>query len=96
MHDHDKQIPIWFFIGALLALYGLLIAAYGLFSWGEPAPPKMPEEIYRLHAPVWWGAGLAALGIFYVIRFWPSKPESLTGKVKEHGPEAAPLARKQG
>jgi len=88
MHDHEKQIPIWFFIGTLLAVYGLLIGGYGLFTWGSPPPPKMPEQIYKLHAPVWWGFMLAALGLFYVIRFWPSKPESLTGRLPEH--EAAP------
>jgi hypothetical protein len=43
----------------------------------------MPEEIFKLHAPAWWGSLVAALGIFYVVRFWPSKPESLTGKIEE-------------
>ncbi len=81
--EHDKQIPIWFFIGVLLAIYGLLIAGYGLVAWNSPAPAGMPEEIHKLHAPVWWGLLLAALGLFYVVRFWPSKAESLTGKLDE-------------
>ena len=83
MHDHDKQIPIWFFIGALLAIYGLIIAAYALLTLTEPPPPTMPEQIYKLHAPIWWGLLLACLGFFYVVRFWPSKPESLTGRIKD-------------
>jgi heme/copper-type cytochrome/quinol oxidase subunit 3 len=83
MHDHDKQIPIWFFIGALLAVYGLIIAGYALLTLHQPPPPNMPEEIYKLHAPIWWGVLLACLGIFYVVRFWPSKPESLTGRVED-------------
>ncbi len=86
MQEHDKQIPIWFFIGALLAVYGLLIAGYGLATWNSPPPPKMPEQIYKLHAPAWWGLMLAILGIFYVVKFWPSKPESLTGKLDSPPP----------
>jgi FtsH-binding integral membrane protein len=83
MHDQQKQIPIWFFIGALLALYGLIIAGYGAVTWNHPPPPNMPEKIYKLHAPVWWGVMMAALGLFYLVKFWPSKPESLTGKLEE-------------
>jgi len=92
MHEHEKQIPIWFFIGALLALYGSIIAGYGVVSWGAPPPPAMQESIARLHAPVWWGILMTLLGLFYVVKFWPSKPESLTGKLEEPG--TAPPERK--
>lgn len=78
-----RQIPIWFFIGALLGLYGAMISGYGLVCWSEPPPPAMPPEIYALHANVWWGALMVLLGLFYVVKFWPSKSESLTGKLDE-------------
>jgi len=86
MHDHDKQIPIWFFIGGLLALYGVLIVAAGIYEWVHPPPPEKMVKLWNLHADVWWGALLAVFGIFYVVKFWPSKPESLTGKLEQ--PEA--------
>lgn len=78
-----RQIPIWLFIGALLAVYGVMIAGYGVIAWSEPPPAAMPPEIYNLHANVWWGGLMVILGLFYVIKFWPSKPESLTGKLDE-------------
>ena len=77
---HEKQIPIWFFIGALLALYGLIISIYSLITWNHPPPPSMVPEIYKLHAGAWWGALMALLGLFYVIRFRPREGEGLTGK----------------
>ncbi len=81
MHDHDKQIPIWFFIGALLALYGVLIFGASIYGWLNPPPPDKTVKLWDLHAGVWWGALLTILGLVYVVRFWPSKPESLTGKL---------------
>ncbi len=87
MHDHEKQIPIWFFIGALLALYGLLIGASGIYGWVHPPPPEKMVKLWYLHADVWWGALLCAFGLVYVVKFWPSKEESLTGKVEKSAPE---------
>lgn len=81
MQDHEKQIPIWFFIGALLALYGVLIFGASIYGWLNPPPPEKMVKLWHLHAGVWWGALLAIVGLVYVVRFWPSKPESLTGKL---------------
>ena len=86
MHDtHDKQIPIWFFIGALLAVYGVIITAAGVYEWVNPPPPDKMVKLWSYHADVWWGILLTIFGLVYVIRFWPSKPESLTGKLTENG-----------
>jgi hypothetical protein len=78
MHEHEKQIPIWFFIGAVLAVYGVLILASGLYSWVHP--PERKVALWEYHADVWWGALLMALGSVYLVRFWPREGESLTGR----------------
>ncbi len=69
---HGSRISIWFFIGVLLIVYGLMIAASGVFEWvtGNYAPGV---ELARLHMPVWWGGLLGALGLFYVLKFRPRK-----------------------
>ncbi len=67
----SREISIWFFIGVLLSIYGLLIAGYGVFELitGHTAEVRLAY----LHAPVWWGAFMLALGAFYSIRFAPGK-----------------------
>ena len=60
-------IPVWFFVGVLLAIYGVLIFASGLAEWAHPPSHVLAE----LHAPVWWGGLLAVIGVIYVVSFWP-------------------------
>lgn len=67
---HHKEIPIWFFIGSLLAVYGLLILGYGLFALGEAA--STTTVLANLHADIWWGALLLIIGVIYCVKFKPS------------------------
>jgi hypothetical protein len=67
---HGSGIPIWFFIGVLLAIYGAMIFGYGIYEWTTGMYP-LGVQLTGLHTPVWWGALLAALGLFYVIKFRP-------------------------
>jgi hypothetical protein len=62
-------IPVWFFAGLLLALYGVLICGSGIWEWSRPSHTVLGE----LHAPVWWGALLALIGTGYCIAFWPKR-----------------------
>ena len=78
MHDHEKQIPIWFFIGVILAVYGALITVSGIY--GLIHPPEHKVILWEWHADIWWGALVFLFGLGYVIRFWPSEKESLTGR----------------
>ncbi len=68
---HSGHISIWFFIGVLLTIYGVLILGYGLSELviGQTANVILAN----LHAPVWWGALLLALGLFYGLRFRPGR-----------------------
>jgi hypothetical protein len=67
----DSGISIWFFIGVLLALYGALILAYGLYELASGQTANV--VLANLHAPVWWGGALLALGLFYGVRFRPGR-----------------------
>jgi hypothetical protein len=66
---HSSGISIWFFIGVLLSVYGALIFGYGLFELATHQTANV--VLANLHAPVWWGAVLLALGLFYSFRFRP-------------------------
>jgi hypothetical protein len=68
---HSSSISIWFFIGVLLTVYGVLITGYGLF---EVITHHTSNVILaNLHAPIWWGGIMLALGLFYGLRFRPGK-----------------------
>ncbi|MCU1269140.1 MAG: hypothetical protein JWN74_434 [Acidobacteriaceae bacterium] len=69
MSEKHHIIPVWFFVGVLLLVYGVLIFISGLAEWSHPPDVVLAE----LHAPVWWGALLIALGTVYVLMFWPRK-----------------------
>lgn len=64
-------ISIWFFIGVLLTIYGVIIFATGLYELSNP--PAHAVVLSNLHAGVWWGAVLLVIGLFYFIRFFPRK-----------------------
>jgi hypothetical protein len=73
MHEHDKQIPIWFFIGILLGVYGLLILGTGIHGWMNPPPKEAQVALWSYHADVWWGALLAITGAIYTAKFRPGR-----------------------
>jgi hypothetical protein len=68
---HGSGIPIWFFIGVLLLVYGLMILGYGVFE--AVIGPLAPVELNHLHTPIWWGAILTVIGLGYVVKFRPGR-----------------------
>jgi hypothetical protein len=66
---HRAMIPVWFFVGLLLGIYGLLILASGIAEWSHPPATVLAE----LHVPVWWGALLTAVGGVYVSVYRPRR-----------------------
>ena len=71
MSDKKHFISIWFFIGVLLAIYGVLIFGAGLWELFYPTASQVAMRY--LHAGVWWGLLLIAIGGFYCLRFRPGR-----------------------
>jgi len=70
MSDKPQHtITIWFFVGVLFAVYGVLILGAGIYGLFDPPDVEMKE----LHLSLWWGALLLAVGAFYTIRFRPRR-----------------------
>lgn len=69
MSEKHHIIPVWFFVGVLFLVYGILIFASGLAEWSHPPDTALAE----LHAPVWWGGLLIAVGAVYCIGFRPGR-----------------------
>jgi hypothetical protein len=67
--EKHQMIPVWFFTGVLLLIYGILILASGLAEWSSPPDTALAN----LHAPVWWGGLMTLVGLFYTLTFRPRK-----------------------
>jgi hypothetical protein len=69
-HKPDRHmIPVWFFVGVLLLLYGVMIFMKGIFEWSNP-----PDTILsNLHPTFWWGILLIILGGIFTLTHRPWK-----------------------
>jgi hypothetical protein len=65
------MISIWFFIGCLLTIYGLLIFYAGLRGFSDVS--AQGEALQQLHLPLWWGIVMTGLGIAYLVHFRPRR-----------------------
>jgi hypothetical protein len=66
------MVSIWFFIGISLAVNGALILGAGIYQ--VVFPPANPGIVlFNLHANVWWGAVLLAIGLLYSFKFAPKR-----------------------
>jgi len=66
-HHHHQMLSVWFFIGVLLLIYGLIILTVSLMEYSHPAPVVLAGY----HLNVWAGVVLTLFGLFYTIRFRP-------------------------
>lgn len=64
-----RIIPVWFFVGVLLSIYGLIILATGISEFSNPPATVLSN----LHPAIWWGVLLMAIGGIYVYLHWPRK-----------------------
>lgn len=67
MHTRKNMLPVWFFIGILFTIYGVVILTSGLREWSHPPAAVLAQY----HPAVWGGTLLLIIGSFYVLRFWP-------------------------
>ena len=65
------SLSIWFFIVLSLAVNGAVIFARGIYELMYP--PEVQVVLSNLHANIWWGGVLLVLGLFFSLRFSPSR-----------------------
>lgn len=73
MSHEEHSFSIWYVIGLLVGVYGILILGAGL--WELKFPPEVPLVLAQLHAGIWWGLLLIFIGGFYAYFFAPKKRE---------------------
>jgi hypothetical protein len=70
--DEHKPVPIWFFVGMLLLVYGIIITTEGVYNL-FPGHANPDLALQWLHADLWWGIVLTVLGSFYASHYFPSR-----------------------
>jgi len=77
--DEEHGLSIWFFVGVMLTIYGIiiLIANIPAFSSTIQSPHVVLE---RLHAGLWWSILLILLGALFLYLHWPGKHSTLDDK----------------
>ena len=67
------RLSIWFFVGVMTLLYGVVLLPYGAWAWFTRH--EAGTVLHELHPTFWWGLLLTAFGAFYAIRFRPRQGE---------------------
>ena len=62
-----KTFEVWFYIGALLGFYGILLTAAGVYQWAHPPATVLAAK----HATFWAGVALLLVGGAYTSIYWP-------------------------
>jgi len=62
--NRKKMLDIWFFVGLILLIYGLIIALTGVYYIFGPKPTTSLGET---NPCLWWGGVLIGGGIFFQI-----------------------------
>ncbi len=66
-------VAVWFFIGVLLDIYGVLILGSGIYDLVRPSEYQV--RMAYLHAGIWWGLLVLVMGLIYTVRFAPKSGE---------------------
>jgi predicted membrane channel-forming protein YqfA (hemolysin III family) len=77
MGRKKKMMPVWFFIGVLLVIYGviILITAIGDLS------SRSTVVLAQYHPGIWGGSLLIVIGCVYTFHFWPRNREEKSRSV---------------
>lgn len=68
----NKGISIWFFIGTLLFIYGVIITAANVYEYFAPSVSNT-VVLKEINFGIWWGILLLIIGAGYFIYFRPWK-----------------------
>ena len=68
-HQHREMLAVWFFIGVLLLIYGVIILFIGIRDYHHPASVVLS----KYHGNLWAGGILLSLGSVYTIAYRPKK-----------------------
>jgi len=69
MRACHHMLPVWFFIGLLLTMYGVIILITSIVDWSQSSQAILAQY----HPGLWGGILLLLIGSFYVLKFRPRR-----------------------
>lgn len=64
-----EALSIWFFVGVMTLLYGLVLLPYGAYAW--LGHHEASTVLHQLHPTFWWGLLLTIFGGVYTLIYRP-------------------------
>jgi uncharacterized membrane protein HdeD (DUF308 family) len=58
--------PIWYFVGLILFIIGLIIEINGIYFLFNPSADK--KVLANIHPDLWWGGIMIIVGLIYIIK----------------------------
>ena len=72
MDKHKEIVPVWFFIGVLITIYGIIILIAGIKELSHPPAVVLA----KYHSGLWGGLILLMIGGLYTFFFWPGRGQT--------------------
>jgi FtsH-binding integral membrane protein len=72
MRPRSHMLPVWFFIGLLLTMYGVIILIASIVDWSKPSQTILSQY----HPGLWGGIVLLLVGGLYLLRYRPRRSRS--------------------
>jgi hypothetical protein len=69
MTRQSHMLPVWFFIGILLTVYGVIILFTSIADYSQPTTVVLAHY----HPGIFGGVLLLLIGGFYIYWFWPGR-----------------------
>ncbi|HNY92118.1 MAG TPA: hypothetical protein PKJ13_01725 [bacterium] len=63
----SKMYSIWFFVGVMLTILGLIIVSMGVYYIFSP---ETHTRLASLNPSLWWGAIMLTAGLLFLIPSW--------------------------
>lgn len=66
MNTEKGMRSIWYFVGLIMLIIGIIVFAAGIYELINPANQNI--KLTNLHTNIWWGAIIAITGLIYVAK----------------------------
>jgi len=72
MEEKKEMLSVWFWVGIILLIYGLIVTGAGVYYISNP---ETVTVLHRLNPSLWWGAIMVLAGILLLLVGRPGKAE---------------------